>query len=176
GFLRNEESDLDIRRREKRHNWRAGRHPLALHVERVGDLTVARGTRGFLIESPVGLREGFPRGGGRRLRRADLVGTRGELRSGELSLQFAYPSLIAVASRTCRVGSLLRNEFRTHELFLPRQIALGKSEARLGLCELGPERVVFLRALAREKVAVLGLRLAKLLLGLSPGGSLVFLL
>ena len=38
------------------------------------------------------------------------------------------------------------------------------------------DRLNFLRALAREKVAVLGIRLAKLLFGLAPSGSLVFLL
>src|SRR6266571_7310783 len=153
--LLNEKTDFDTRRRQKCHHRRAGRHPFTLHVERVGDLTVARRTRGFLLESPVGLREGLPRGGGCRLRRADLVGTRGELCSGELGLQLAHSRAVALARRTRRVCGFVGDKFRAYQLLLPRQIAFGKGETRLGLCKLGPDGVDFLRALAREQVAVL---------------------
>src|ERR1700693_955853 len=139
--LRNKKPDLNIGRWQQCYHRRAGRHPFALHVERVGDLTVAWGARGFLLESPVGLCESFPRGGSRRLRRADLVGTCGELRSGELSFQLTYSSAVAVARRTRRFGGFVGDKFRAYELFLSGQIAFGTSEARFSLCELGPNGV-----------------------------------
>src|SRR5712691_12175979 len=140
-FFRNKEANLDMRGRQERHHRGAGWHPFPLDIKRVGDLTVPRCAQGFLLEPPLGLREGFPRGGGNGLRGANLVRTRGEPSSGKLGLQFAHSSAVTITSRTCRVGGLLRDESRAYELFLPRQIALGERDSlRLVRAGRGPPR------------------------------------